>query len=65
MEFSITYIKSLTVAGAKYDVGVDFLSGKYGSEDGSFSKHVDGIKTLPRALPSALFLSCAAGQTML
>ncbi len=42
-----TYIKSVTVAGVKYDVGVDFLSGKYGGEDGSFSKHVDGIKTLP------------------
>ena len=26
---------------------VDFLSGKYGGEDGNVSKHVDGIKTLP------------------
>ena len=42
-----TYTKSVTVDAVTYDVDVDFLSGKYGGEDGSFSKHVDGIKTLP------------------
>lgn len=42
-----TYTKRVTIDGVAYDVDVDFLSGMYGGEDGSVSKHVDGIKTLP------------------
>ena len=42
-----TFIKTVFVQGVKYDVDVDFLSGKYGGDGGNVSKHVDGIKTLP------------------
>lgn len=42
-----TFIKTVSIDGVDYDVDVDFLSGKYGGEDGAVSKHVDGIKTLP------------------
>ena len=46
-EHFFTYTKRVTIDGIAYDVGVDFLSGKYGGEDGNVSKHVDGLKTLP------------------
>ncbi len=42
-----TFVKTVIVQGIVYDVDVDFLSGKYGGDGGSVSKHVDGIKTLP------------------
>lgn len=42
-----TFTKTVMIDGISYDVDVDFLSGKYGGISGSFSKHVDGIKTLP------------------
>ncbi len=42
-----TFVKTVFVQGAEYDVDVDFLSGKYGGDGGNVSKHVDGIKTLP------------------
>lgn len=42
-----TFIKTVQIDRISYDVEVDFLSGKYGGEDGNVSKHVDGIKTLP------------------
>ena len=42
-----TYTKTVVLQGIKYDVDVDFLSGKYGGDGGNVSKHVDGIKALP------------------
>lgn len=42
-----TFTKTVSIEGSQYDVDVDFLSGKYGGNDGSVSKHVDGIKVLP------------------
>lgn len=42
-----TFIKTVTIDGIPYDVDVDFLSGKYGGDEGNVSKHVDGIKVLP------------------
>ena len=42
-----TFVKTVFVQGIAYDVDVDFLSGMYGGDGGSVSKHVDGIKTLP------------------
>lgn len=42
-----TFVKTIKIDGFDYDVDVDFLSGKYGGNDGNTSKHVDGIKTLP------------------
>ena len=42
-----TYVKTVSVDGIRYDVDVDFLSGKYGGESGEVSKHIDGIKALP------------------
>lgn len=42
-----TFVKTVTVEGIPYDVDVDFLSGMYGGDSGSKSKHVNGIKTLP------------------
>lgn len=42
-----TFVKTIFIQGIAYDVDVDFLSGKYGGDGGSISKHVDGIKTLP------------------
>ena len=42
-----SYVKTVIIDGYPYEVEVDFLSGKYGGEDGSASKHVNGIKALP------------------
>ena len=42
-----TFVKTVVVQGVKYDVDVDFLSGKYGGDGGNVSKHIDGIKALP------------------
>ncbi len=42
-----TFVKSVNIQNVKYDVDVDFLSGKYGGDGGNVSKHIDGIKTLP------------------
>lgn len=42
-----TFVKTVLIQGIKYDVDVDFLSGKYGGDGENVSKHVDGIKTLP------------------
>ena len=42
-----TFVKTIVVQGVKYDVDVDFLSGKYGGDGGNVSKHIDGIKALP------------------
>ena len=42
-----SYVKTVIIDNNPYEVEVDFLSGKYGGEDGSTSKHVDGIKALP------------------
>lgn len=42
-----TFVKTVVVQGVKYDVDVDFLSGKYGGDGGNISKHIDGIKALP------------------
>ena len=42
-----TYTRRVMIDGIAYVVDVDFLSGKYGGEDGNVSKHVDGLKTLP------------------
>lgn len=42
-----TFVKTIEINKVKYDVDVDFLSGKYGGDEGNRSKHVDGIKTLP------------------
>lgn len=42
-----TFVKTVSIDGINYDVDVDFLSGKYGGDDGAVSKHVDGIKVLP------------------
>lgn len=42
-----TFVKTINVQGVSYDVDVDFLSGQYGGDSGSTSKHVDGIKALP------------------
>lgn len=42
-----TFVKTVFIQGIAYDVDVDFLSGIYGGDGGSVSKHVDGIKTLP------------------
>ena len=46
-EHFFTFTKTVTTDGISYDVDVDFLSGKYGGDDGNVSKHVDGIKALP------------------
>ena len=42
-----TFVKKIVLQGVTYDVDVDFLSGKYGGDEGNVSKHVNGIKTLP------------------
>ncbi len=42
-----TFVKTVMVQGVKYEVDVDFLSGKYGGDGGNVSKHIDGIKALP------------------
>ena len=42
-----TFTKTVRIGQQDYDVDVDFLAGMYGGEDGSVSKHVDGIKALP------------------
>ena len=42
-----SYVKTFIIDEIPYEVEVDFLSGKYGGEDGSASKHVNGIKALP------------------
>ena len=42
-----TFVKAIEIDGIRYDVDVDFLSGKYGGNGGTRSKHVDAIKTLP------------------
>lgn len=42
-----TFVKKVFVQGIAYNVDVDFLSGKYGGDEGNVSKHVDGVKTLP------------------
>lgn len=42
-----TFVKTIVIDGVSYDVDVDFLSGKYGGENGKMSKHIDGIKALP------------------
>ena len=42
-----TFVKTVVIDDVEYDVDVDFLSGKYGGDGGTASKHVDGIKTLP------------------
>ena len=42
-----TFVKTVIIGGASYEVDVDFLSGKYGGNGGTRSKHVDAIKTLP------------------
>ena len=42
-----TFVKTVEVQGIKYDVDVDFLSGKYGGDGRNISKHIDGIKALP------------------
>lgn len=42
-----TFVKTVLVQGIGYDVDVDFLSGKYGGDGGSVSKHIDGMKALP------------------
>lgn len=42
-----TYVKTVMIEGIAYDVDVDFLSGNYGGDGGTVSKHVNGIKTLP------------------
>ncbi len=42
-----TFVKQVEINGVSYDVDVDFLSGKYGGDGGTVSKHVDGIKALP------------------
>ena len=44
-----TFVKKVVIDDIGYNVDVDFLSGKYGGDEGNFSKHVDGIKTLPAA----------------
>lgn len=42
-----TFVKTVILNDISYDIDVDLLSGKYGGDSGSFSKHVAGIKTLP------------------
>ena len=42
-----TFFKTIEINGNNYDVDVDLLSGKYGGDSGSVSKHIDGIKALP------------------
>ena len=42
-----TFVKTVKIADALYDVDVDLLSGMYGGVNGKESKHIDGIKALP------------------
>lgn len=42
-----TFVKPVVIQGIRYNVDVDFLSGKYGGDGGNVSKHIDGIKALP------------------
>ncbi|MBR2650433.1 MAG: hypothetical protein IKD45_02115 [Clostridia bacterium] len=42
-----TFVKTVKIADALYDVDVDLLSGMYGGANGKESKHIDGIKALP------------------
>ena len=42
-----TFVKTVMVQDLPYVVDIDFLSGMYGGDSGTRSKHVNGIKTLP------------------
>ena len=42
-----TFTKTIIINSVPYTVDVDFLAGMYGGEDGSISKHVNGVKALP------------------
>ena len=46
-EKHFTFVKRVLIQEIPYDVDVDFLSGMYGGDSGTHSKHVNGIKTLP------------------